>query len=442
MTYYKKNEYLETPRGRYGRYMWRQCKSRSYYSFDEEPKSKKSMKHPQKIKFQKKLLRKLKSSRKRAYRSPIIAEMSFGTIAQNPPHIHTVVKNYQDLFGKPIDDSIPRKGLVYQDDKKIYGLSVRYHIVGSKPRIRASFAPFRDFLQDLDLVRDIISGDYYKTGCYDLEEQLAEIQGHRYDDDYYDSIGHLRDFIRDRNKFVSAFGVEAYNAMLLSHRISAQEQLLKGLNLGVSDLHFFYIPLIMKQKFGSKLSPSEKDLDRIPDGLSDWIANSPIRIQLPNAPLVDGDTEIFKRQVRKSLETFHQEHPIFKPLHIPVNLNILYKPPKESKTDYNDLDNIMRKIVPVFNEIFEPPSTHVSHVNLDNIRDDRLYNSLKRMQQKVPKSIRTSISGYDIFKMPRGSEDVSEGYLSASFSSGTSSHGSPMFIIDRIIEKWIEFCKD
>jgi hypothetical protein len=125
-----------------------------------------------------------------------------------------------------------------------------------------------------------------------------------------------------------------------------------------------------------------------------------------------------------------------------VNLNILYKPPKESKTDYNDLDNIMRKIVPAFNEIFKPPSTHVSPVNLDTIRDDRLYRSLKKMQEKIPKSIMKSISGYDIFKMPREPEDDSEGYLTASFSSGTSSLSSPMFIIDRIIEKWIECCED
>lgn len=443
MTYYDKTEYLQTPRGRYGRYMWRQLRGRSWYSFNEEPKSKNSMRRPQKIEFQQKLLGKMKADKRRAYRTPIIAEMSFKTTAKNPPHIHTVVKNYQDLFEAPLDESISRKGLVYLDDKKIYGLSVRYRFGDSDPGMRVSFAPFRNFLQDLDLASHIISGDYSDyLECYNFEEKLAEIQGRRRYDDYDDSIESLGDFIRDKEKFVSVVGEKAYNAMLLSHRISAQEQLFKGLSLGVSDLSLFYMPLIMDQKFGRKLSPSKKKLEKIPGITSEWIANSPIRIQLPNAPLEDGDTKTFKQEVRASLAAFHQEHPIFKPLHIPVNLNILYKPPKESKTDYNDLDNIVRKIVPAFNEIFKPPSTHVSPVNLDTIRDDRLYRSLKKMQEKIPKSIMKSISGYDIFKMPREPEDDSEGYLTASFSSGTLSLSSPMFIIDRIIEKWIECCED
>ena len=401
------------------------------------------MRRPRQIEFQQKLLGKMKAAKRRAYRSPIIAEMTFETTAKNPPHIHTVVKNYQDLFGAPLDKSISRKGLVYQDDNKIYGLSVRYHLEDSDPGIKVSFAPFRNFLQDLDLASDILSGDYSDyLKCYDFEEQLAEIQGRGPNDDDNDSIESLKKFIHNKEEFVSAVGEKAYNAMLQSYRVQEQEQLLKGLSLSVSNLSLFYMPLIMEQKFGRKLSPTKKELEKIPGITSEWIANSPIRIQLPNAPLEDGDTKIFRQEVRASLEAFHQEHPIFKPLHIPVNLNILYKPPKKSKTDYNDLDNIMRKIVPAFNEIFEPPSTHVSHVNLDTIRDDRLYRSLKKMQEKIPKSIRTSISGYDIFKMPREPKDDSEGYLSASFSSGTSLHSSPMFIIDRIIEKWIECCED
>lgn len=398
MTYYDKSEYLETPRGLYNRYMWRQIRGRSHYSFDEEPKSKKSMKQRQKIEFQQKLLGKMKKSKRRAYRSPVVAEMSFETTAQNPPHIHTVVKNYQDLFEKPEDKSIRRNRLIYQDDKQIFGLSVRYHFGDSGPRIRASFAPFRDFLQDLDLANDILSGDYsHKTGCYDLEEQLAEIQGERHPYGEDDSLEELRDFVRDRETFVRAFGERAYKSMVLSYRISAQEYLLRGLGLSVSALSLFYMPLIMEQKFGRKITPSNKELERIPGITSEWIANSPIRIQLPNAPLEDGDTKIFKQEVRESLSAFHREHHIFKPLHIPVNLNILYKPPKQSETDYNDLDNIMRKIVPAFNEIFEPPSTHVSHVNLDGIKDQKVYNSLRRMRERIPKSIRTSVSGYDIW---------------------------------------------
>lgn len=443
MTYYDKSEYLQTPQGQYGRYRWRQFKGRSHYFFNEEPKSKKGMKQPQKVEFQQKLLSKMKAIKRRAYRSPIIAEMSIKTTEKNPPHIHTVVKNYQDLFEKPLTKSIRRKGLVYLDDKKIYGLSVRYHFGDSDPEIQVFFTPFRTFLQDLELARDIISGDHSDyLECYDFEKQLDEIQGRGFYDGDDSSFENLENLIHDKVRYISAFGDEVYNAMLLSYRIEAQEYLLNGLSLGVSDLSLYYGPLIMEQKFGKKFPPSRKELENIPIIASEWIANSPIRIQLPEAPLKDGDTKTFKKEIRASLAAFHRNHPILKPLHIPVNLNILYKPPRESKKDYNDLDNIMRKIVPAFNEIFEPPSTHVSHINVDGISDVRLYRSMKKMQEKIPKSIRTSIAGYDIFKMPREPEDDSEGYLAVSFSGGITSPISPMSLIDRIIEKWIECCEE
>lgn len=399
------------------------------------------MKLQEKIEFQQKLLAKMKESRRRAYRAPIIAEMSFSTTAKNPPHIHTVVKNYLDLFEKLLDKSIKRKGLVYQNDKKIYGLSVRYNI-GMKPKTRVSFSSFRDFLQDLDLVNEIISGCYFnKYGCHDLEEHIAEIQGRSEDNYFNGSIESLRDLIKDKDLIISAIGEKSYEAMLISYRMLAQEQVLKGLKLGIKDLYLFYMPLITEQKFGRELNPPDNELDRIPEVTSDWVANSPIRIQLPNAPLVKGDSDKFKQKVRESIEIFHREHSILIPLHIPVNLNILYKPPKEPEKDYNDLDNIMRKIVPVFNEIFEPPSTYLSHTDLDNIKDKRLYEDLKKSQDRVPKSIRTSISGYDIFKMPRDEEDESDGYLTASFSNGTLFQDSPRCVINRIVEKWIK-CSD
>lgn len=410
-----KSDYLKTPRGRYSRYRWRQLRGFSYYSFKEEPKSKVSMSESQQFEFRQKLLGMVRAAKRRVYRAPIIAEISFSTADKNPPHIHTVVKNYQDLF----------EGLVYNDDKYILGLSVRYHLGDDDPEMSFSFYPFRYFIQDLELASDIMHDSEFK---YEWEEEY----GHHHD--YYRSIETLKNFIHDRDEYVRAVGEDGYNAMLLSHRISVQEQLLSGLSLNIDKLSSFYSPIIMENKFDRKLSPSKNELEKIPEITSEWIANSPIRIKLPNAPLKDGDTKIFKQEIRNSLSTFQVSNPLLKPLLIPVNLNILYKPPKGSKDNYNDLDNVMRKIVPAFNEIFKPPSTYVSHMKLDKIRDENLYRSLKEMQDKIPKSIRTSISGYDIFKIPRLQDDESAGYLTANISSGTSSQIT--LTVDRIIDKW------
>ena len=97
MLYSEKNSFLQTPRGQYGRYMYRLLKGRSYYCFDVEPKSKKSMKKSEKILFQQDLLKKIKNLKRRAYRAPIVAEFIFNVTGNTPPFIHTVVKNYQDL---------------------------------------------------------------------------------------------------------------------------------------------------------------------------------------------------------------------------------------------------------------------------------------------------------------------------------------------------------
>jgi len=428
MIYSEKSEFLQTPRGQYGRYMSRLLKGRSYYSFDVEPKSKKSMKKHEKIKFQQDLLKKIKNAKRRAYRAPIVAELNFDVIGNTPPFIHTVVKNYQDLFEKPLDKSIKRKGLIYQNDKSIYGLSVRYNLKNDKPAIRASFMPFRDFLQNLDLANDILSGDSENI----WKEQHIEHQNS------HDAFGDLEKFIKKKNEFIEAVGEEAYQSLLLSYRMAAQEDLLSGFSLGLRDLYFFYMPLIMIQKFGKNHLSSNRNDSLIPDHISKSIVNSPIRIQLPNIPTRKNEKILFKKRIQSSLNDFYQKHPIFRPLHIPVHLNILYKPPKASKHFFKDLDNILRMIVPIFNDIFEPPSTYGSIVKVDRIKYPRLYNSFKKLEDDVPKSIRTSISGYDIFQMPRYLDDISEGYLTASFSCSISNNRSLMSKSGDLIEEWYE----
>ena len=427
MLYSEKNSFLQTPRGQYGRYMYRLLKGRSYYCFDVEPKSKKSMKKSEKILFQQDLLKKIKNLKRRAYRAPIVAEFIFNVTGNTPPFIHTVVKNYQDLFEKPLDKSINRKGLIYQNDKSIYGLSVRYHVRNNKPGIKASFRPFRDFLQDLELANGILIDD-----CENIRDEYPNRD---------DAVDGLQEFIEEKDKYIEAVGEEAYQSLLLSHRMIAQEELLSGFNIGLRDLYDFYSPIFLKQKSSKKHLLQNRNGDLISDHISKSIVNSSFRIQLPNVPTGKNEKIHFKKKVKLALNDFHQKYHFFRPLHIPVHLNIFYKPPKASKHFFKDLDNIMRMIVPIFNDIFEPPSTYGAIAKIDKIRYPQLYESLKRLETEVPKSIRTSISGYDIFQMPRDDEDKSEGYLSASFSSSRSNYRSLMFKSDDLIEKWYENCE-
>ena len=70
-----------------------------YYSFNLEPKSKNAMKISEKIDFQEKIARQMTKRAKKSYRSKIIAEFSITPSANNPPHIHTAIKNYLIYLG-------------------------------------------------------------------------------------------------------------------------------------------------------------------------------------------------------------------------------------------------------------------------------------------------------------------------------------------------------
>jgi len=148
-----KSEYLQTPQGQYNRYHWRRMLGYTYYIFDREPPGQ-GTNNAQKADFQREILEEMKKHNRRAYRSKIVAEIWLDPSVQNPPHIHTAMKKLLDIFEQPLPESgIKRKGLIYQNDNQISYLSVRYHLGSVEGGIRAKFAPFRHFIDNLKLAR-------------------------------------------------------------------------------------------------------------------------------------------------------------------------------------------------------------------------------------------------------------------------------------------------
>lgn len=130
MLYYDKStsEYLKTLKGQLNRYNWRKLAGRTYYAFSFEPPGK-NTNLIEKIEFQRKVLRKLKESNRRAYRARIAAEIDIYPTSQTPPHIHKASRELINLFEQPLQQSgINRKGLIYLNDKQIAYLSVRYNV--------------------------------------------------------------------------------------------------------------------------------------------------------------------------------------------------------------------------------------------------------------------------------------------------------------------------
>ena len=440
------SEYLETPKGQYGRYQWRRRKGLSYYSFNIEPKSKKSMKIHEKMNFQQKISKRMTQRSRKSYRSEIIAELSITPSANNPPHIHTAVKNLLDLFGKPMQDSgIKRKGLVYNDDKQIRYLSAEYHLGQEEPCIRSSFYPLRYFLEDLKLANDILDGKYNDYFSYiSLMQDIKEFYGTRNLDDVHDdTVLDYKQWVKNRSKYIGLFGEKTYEKMIQLYKMQLQEYFFKTCRLYIKDVYLLYrlAGLISNSRFERLgLEQFEEWARNQSDSLSKWITHSPLKIKLPHTPITVGDTKRFKVAIQKKLNDYKKKYEILQPLYNPIALEVIYKPPLASDGFYKDLDNIMRLILPIFNNEFKPPPSFLSLCNTDDIPDEDMIAGIKRRSQLLPKSIKHSVIKYEIFEIPRHRNDTEEGFISIGITGGLSCLDTLWCRMDKIIEKWKEHC--
>ena len=418
------NEYLETGRGQYGRHLWRFKKGFSYYYFDLEPKSKKAMTKNQKVEFQRRLLDQIKKHSKRSYRDKIIAEFVINPSSNNPPHIHTAMKNILDLFGKPLHGSgIKRKGLVYNDDKQIIYLISRYNLDNIEAGITAFFYPFRSFLDDLKLANDILNENKLDSSFLnDIGEVDDKI-------DFNDNFDKYIRWVEDKETNIRLLGEDLYNLKVKFNKMKIQEEFFNSCRLKIKDIYYLYysVGIITDRKFTILRLEQLEELFRDQlNSISKWITNSPIKIKLPRIPITEGETRTFKDIVRERLRTYKDKYKILEPLYTPIALEVIYKPPIFSNGFYKDLDNIMRLIIPIFNETFNPPPSYLSVYDFEE-RD---------MTQELPKSVKYSVMKYEIFEIPRSEDDTEDGFISMGITGGLSCFNSMWDRINKIIREW------
>lgn len=427
------SEYLQTPQGQYSRYLWRNLRGYSYYLFDREPPGK-ATGNSQKADFQGEILHEMKKNNRGSYRSRIVAEIRLDPTSKNPPHIHTAMKNLLDIFEKPLPQSgIGRKALIYQNDNQIAYLSVRYHLGSDEKGIRAKFAPFRCFAENLNLAHDILSGRYDDSlNRYDFEREIEEINSAHRDYDFSEAMRELRKLEEGKRDFIRLFSEKVYNSRHLMDIMRAQESLLAMSKLSVDDLYNIYNT--------SKVFQENFHLRELAKIVSEWVTASPIRMQLPSLPTKEDEKKPFKEEIRKCLIEFKSHYDILEPLYIPVVLEVIYKPPVASEGFYKDLDNIIREfILPIFHEEFKPPPTHASIFDTIEINDDK---ALKEMIERIPKSVPYSVAGYELVEMPRHPEDKEDGLLVVGISPGSFVSHSLWYRIDEVIERWSKCCND
>lgn len=427
------SEYLETPQGQYSRYHWRRMRGYSYYIFDREPPGQ-GTNNAQKADFQHEILEKMKEHNRRSYRSKIVAEIWLDPTVQNPPHIHTAMKKILDIFESPLPESgIKRKGLIYQNDNQISYLSVRYHLGSGERGIRAKFATFQHFVDNLKLAYDILSGRYNDLiNRFDFEREMEQINRYREDHDFSEAIEAFKRHEEEKEIFLKHFSKKAYNSMHFMNKMRVQEALLSMSKLSVDDLYNVFNT--------SEIFQNNVHIREIGEIVAGWVTDSPIRMQLPNLPTEEGQRNQYKEQIREGMRGFRTHYDILEPLYIPVIIEVIYKPPIASEGFYKDLDNIIRDfILPIFHDEFRPPPTHGAILSSVEYEDG---DPLEGMIRDIPKSVPYSVAGYEIVEIPRNPNDEEDGFLVVGLSPGSYASHSLWYRIDEVIEKWGECIRD
>jgi hypothetical protein len=397
------------------------------------------MRPDEKAQFQSDILEQLNSQGKRQFRGPIAATISLSPSPGNPPQIHTAIKNLLDLFGAPLSTvKTKRTGLVYADDRQIAYLGVTYFPAFGTPRIIAQFASFKDFLLDLKLCRSIL-----EEGSVD-SSTLRRL-GEAIDDDDFDTdfarreLGRIR---RNRDQFITQFGAELYRSLEHNYRMQLQEDFLKTSRLSLNDIYSFYhasgqIPEYEYPSFPElrKLKESNRHLSQ---QMAQWLSRMPIRISLAKIPIQEGDSAMFTAELQESVSAYKAKAKILTPLLYPIRLEVIFKPPQTTGIFSKDLDNIMRQIVPVFTAEFRPPFSYQAHVDEDGSDNLDMTDSAMLQSSAIPHSLRTSVSGFDVFKVNRVNDDKDKGSISIGITGGIIMAESIWSRMDNLIDEWKE----
>ncbi len=378
-----------------------------YFMLDgQEPRSKNAISDSEKVAFQSAVLKDMKHLKRRHFRAPIALECDFTPTENDPPAIHTLPKNYLDLLAKPVPGvNTDRKRLVFDDDRNVSYLAVKYHIHPEipKPGINLKVAPYRDFIADMSLL-NLVRSDNLKTlsdALYHRKSLISWEDLTKDDNDLYDNdvIERLREHENNKQFWISKYGNNVYEAWREMYMMEVQNHLLKTLALSPSSLIHLLSPhfLDLSQKFEDILEISRSNL-----------ISPPLTIDLKHSDLKQGESSQYRAFVKETMAVFKKEHSILFPLRAKVGITILFQPPAAGSID---LDNLARRIVPFVNDELKPPSSLLLTVDADRGGDPKLRKWYTEKQNALKRMPKHSITHYQVVQMPRLANDSDHGFV-------------------------------
>lgn len=380
----------------------------SYMSFflPIEPKSKKTSSKEKSI-IQNIFITQMKERRYKTINREIAIEIKVFTSIKNPPRIEKFVKNIIDIMHKTeyLLDVNDLTYLPFYDDNLIRYINTKYIFTPINPSIMIRIRPFKSFLSDIRFV-------------------IREIGLNNYDQDYHfkNSWDDYNDLINNRSTYIKNLSEKSYNSLLMHTILDIQKDITSRISINPYIINLIY----------PNTSEHSLDLEVIYHSWAKELIKNPIRIELPELPTMNNTSKPYKKLIKEQLIKYLKKQRIFKELFSPVITSVFYMPPKNRKSSYKDIDNIMLEyIMPAFNEVFKPPLT------IMNVHKRKPIDEVQAIFfNSVPKSLEGSAIGYEILQLPKKFSIYEEGFVSVGFKVNDVTD-SIMEYTDREIERYI-----
>jgi hypothetical protein len=407
---------------------------------DQEPQSKK-IKPVDAVAFRREVHKRLKALNQLAFRGDVLLQFDFFTSSRNPPAIDKLPKNYLDLLWrqhtKEPDDA--RAQLLLLDDRKVRALIARYHLgrETAKPAVWVQAEPYRDFLADLDLVERIRHDDFEDDGDLWRRSAFHDFRDgpfRDYDDSDDDGFQRLAELDRNRTTYLRLLSNDAFECQRETTLMDAHRAYLRRSDRLACHglLHALQNDPRKKQEL------ADRTLSRYARQTRDMTLRAPFVLELRHAPLRSGDSEAFNQVLREKLNEFSSERHYLFPLRSMLNLTIAMLPPAGSEEDgIKDLDNLATMIVRAVHEIWTPPSSFAHAFRTHNIQDEGLLTYWEHARNELPKAMKTSITEYRVFTLPRLPGDPKDGFVRLAVGDGMR----PIEFrreIDEYLDKWAD----
>lgn len=347
--------------------------------------------------FQKHVLEELIDSGRRAFRGPIVMEMSFTSTAKNPAAIYTLPKHYLDLLQPPLAAlNLRRRSLLIRNDNLLRMLTCYYHLdentstSGTPGKVSLTIRRLADFLEDVRLY-------------FHLSEDLHELSKSKSHSGQNGQIERFRKFQLERTCFEHQLGKLAADGMDRAMRMLAQQEYLAMCDPSSSEIGRLLDPLVLFTQ------PQD---DFLVEATGTWIRdrfNHPfISIDCGERPLKEGDTKLLRARIQAACLSAKRSNDLLFPLVVPCGATIIHVPPANDKKI--DLDNLARKVLSHVHEILQPPRTYMSKYDEADIAllPPDLQTALKDTDLRKNKF---HLTYYRVLTVPRSKTDSDKGNI-------------------------------